>query len=294
MNKLDKIVKVISLHNNNYRAPNVTPLEKLEYLWDIGAQLKKLGVSKPHSIGWKIQDYTKGVIKRPTIFRSMKVRDIWLCRDDIKKDLYGLKNITYFVDMLPIIDPSQKVRKQISNEEISELYRKACSHDVQQFKEYVKAVKAKYSYGRLGQKLDKTKHLSEIEFIHDNFKKLYTILLVVFKDENEVNRQQIRNKISNAERLSFSNMCIALTTKANVKLYKKMKPFESLSAVNEFKVLYDHFHYVLQKKDDIERARVRRLISADAFSDMSDIMSSLLDEESVKDYKYRKGLSIGL
>ncbi|MCK4252814.1 hypothetical protein KAX97_15315, partial [candidate division WOR-3 bacterium] len=106
---INTIIKSIRDLNNQYRDPNNTIRIKLEALWEMGDCLDKLGVIKPHSIGWGVQRETKGLIKRPTIFRSHKIRQIWETKTDMINVIGGLKKISFLTEILPLIDPNQVV-----------------------------------------------------------------------------------------------------------------------------------------------------------------------------------------
>ncbi len=288
------IIKAISDYNNKYRDPSSKARSKLEALWNIGDCLVRLGVNKPHLMGWTVQKETKGLIKRPTIFRSFKIRQIWISKDDLLRDIGNIKRINFFIDMLPLIDPQQEVRKKLREDEIQQIYKKACASSVSQFKNYIAELKTKYSHDRLGKRLDKSKHLVEIEFVGKNFGALQRYLLGLIQQKESAERDKFRQKIKREEFRAFSNMCISLTTKNNIRLYKKTGSPLSDAENKQFKILYDYFYSILNKADDTERARVRRLISPEAFAQMSDIISSIQNEESLDDFRSRQQLSIGL
>lgn len=291
---INTIIKSIRDLNNQYRDPNNTIRIKLEALWEMGDCLDKLGVIKPHSIGWGVQRETKGLIKRPTIFRSHKIRQIWKTKKEMINDIGGLKKITFLTEILPLIDPKQGVRKKLSADELSQIYRHACKDNAKTFKNYMFSLKKKYSHGRLGQALDKKKHLHKLEKVVENFKKLRNALLELFKDLESEAQECFKKDVPADEARAFSNMCLALTTKSNFKLYKNLEPYESESGNEEFRYLYNFFRIVLLKKDDIERARLRRLISGEAFAELSDMISSIQSTKLIKDFKARQRLSIGL
>ncbi|GEM_PF-3006047 len=288
------IIKEISDFNNRYRDPSSDSAIKLEALWEMGDCLGRLGVDKPHSTGWTIQTETKGLIKRPTIFRSCKIRQIWNTKDDLLRDIGKIKSMSSFIDMLPLIDPQQEVRAKLDESEIQQIYKKACIGSTAGFKSYISKLKTKYSHDRLGKPLDKSKHLAGKEFVTKNFSSLQRYLLELIQQKDSAGREKFRLEIKREEFRAFSNMCISLTTKNNFRLYKKTGPSLSTAQNEQFKVLYNYFYLILDKASDLERARVRRLISPEAFAQMSDIISSIQNEESLSDFRTRQQLSIGL
>ena len=118
-----KIIDAIAELNNQYREKGVTPGRKLIVMWEIGDFLLKSGITQPHSVGWAIQNETKGLIKRPTIFRSYKVRQIWPNKVELENNLKDLKSSSYFIEILPLIDPHQAVRGKLSEEQLADIYR---------------------------------------------------------------------------------------------------------------------------------------------------------------------------
>jgi hypothetical protein len=267
---------------------------KLEALWEMGDRLAKLGVTKPHSIGWAVQRETKGLIKRPTIFRSHKIRIIWQSKQDLMQDLGALQGLSSLTELLPLIDPAQDVKRKLSPEQLSGLFKHACSDSPGEFKQYLQVLKKQFSHGKLGKPLDKAKHLSRLQDVVLNFKRLRTFLFNLLEQESAAERLNFRAHTRTDELRAFSNMCIALTTKDNYRLYKRLGSASSSSLNKEFTALYDRFRHILDKSSDVERARLRRLISAEALAEMSDMISSISSEEAVDDFKERRKLTIPL
>ena len=134
MADIKKIVNSIAELNNLYREASSSTKTKLEALWQIGEELVKLNVSKPHTVGWAVQKETRGLIKRPTVFRSFKIRAIWGNKNELLRDLGGIKAISNLTEILPLIDPAQKVRSNLSKEQLNDIYRHACSDSSKSFK----------------------------------------------------------------------------------------------------------------------------------------------------------------
>jgi hypothetical protein len=291
---IDIIIRAIAPINNRYRDPTASPRMKLEALWEMGDQLMLLGVKTPHSVGWMVQRETKGLIKRPTVFRSYKIRTIWVSKEELLKNLGQIQGLSNLTEILPLIDPAQNVRRQLSPDQISEIYRRASCDPPKIFKRYITGLKRGFAHGRLGKHLDKFKHLDQLRCIVNNFKELQRYLLNILDETTSAGRDGFRTNTSREELRAFSNMCIALTTKDNFRLYRQLGPPTPDSQNEQFKTLYSYFYDILNKTSDVERARLRRLISADALAQMSDMVSSLDSEKSVKDFKARSKLAISL
>ena len=274
--------------------PSISARMKLEALWEMGDLLRKLGVAKPHSMGWAVQRETKGLIKRPTIFRSHKIRTIWPSKEMLLEDLGDLQGLSSLTELLPLIDPAQEVKHKLSPEQLNSLFRHACSDSPGDFKRYLCTVKKRFSHGKLGKPLDKAKHLPQLQDILSDFTVLRTFLCDLLDKGSSAERLKFRTHTPTNELRAFSNMCIALTTKDNYRLYKRLSPVSPSSLNKEFSNLYVRFKTILDKSADLERARLRRLISAEALAEMSDMVSSMNSEESLEDFKERRKLAISL
>ena len=238
---IKKIIEAIVNLNNRYRDSKESTRAKLEIMWEIGDVLTKMGVKKPHKIGWEIQEETRGLIKRPTIFRSYKIRSIWNKKEELINNLGEIKSLSNLTEILPLIDPAQKVRSKLSKNELECIYKHTCSNSQVEFNIYLKALKKKYSCGRLGQSLDKFKHLKELNPEITKLKKLISYLTNIISAEEISCRKEFRDSTTEEELNTFSNMCISLTTKNNLRLYKHKGATTSDSKNNELKDLYDYF-----------------------------------------------------
>jgi len=288
------LINSITDINNIYRDPSSSIQCKLEALWVMGDTLSRLGVNKPHSVGWAIQRETRGLIKRPTIFRSHKVRSIWSSKENLLHDLGGLQGLSSLTELLPLIDPAQKVKRQLSTKQLADLFAHACTDSPGAFKAYLQSVKRAYSNGKLGKSLDRSKHLQGFNLVVRNFNLLHSFLINLLRPENFQARLAFRAHTSVEELRAFSNMCISLTTKENYKLYKRIKSLDPSSSNMEFLGLYNEFRRLLVQPSDVERARLRRVISAEAMAGMSDMVSSLSTEETVQDFIERQKISFSL
>jgi hypothetical protein len=291
---INTIIKAIVPINNRYRDDGTSTREKLAALWEMGDILFKMGVVKPHAIGWVVQRETRGLIKRPTIFRSHKIRSIWGSKEQLLTVLGNVRGLSNLTEMLPLLDPIQEARERLTGDEIDEIYHHACSEAPTQFKNYISAIKQKYSHGRLGQSLDKSKHLREFRSIVSKFRTLLEQFLHLIDQPEPSQRQRFRESTSAQELRALSNMCIALTTKDNFSLYRKLGPFRSSSKNEVFRELYDRFSSMLETTSDVDRARLRRVIAPETLAQMSDLVSSLGNESGVVDFRARQKITIRL
>lgn len=291
---LRTIIQTITPINNRYRDAVSSTRSKLEALWEMGDQLVKMGMTKPHSVGWAVQRETRGLIKRPTVFRSHKVRTIWVTKEELIRDLGEIQGLSSLTEIIPLLDPAQKVRACLSPDQLKEIYRRACSDPPQKFKKYVAEFKREFSYGRLGKALDKSRHLDQLHSLVSSFRSLLAQSLKIIDQTEPTERNRFRTGTPTEELRAFSNMCISLTTRDNFRLYKRLGPSKSASNNKPFQELYDHFREMLHKTGDVERARLRRVISAEALAQMSDLISSLGSERAVQDFRARQKIAISL
>jgi len=291
---ISEIITAIVPLNNMYRDPSTLTKIKIEMLWQIGDVLQRFHVIKPHSLGWAIQKETKEIIKRSTIIRGWKIRAIWKSRNELLRDLGEMKSISNLFEILPLIDPLQEVRENLSSSQLAEIYSKACRSTPKIFNKYISGIKKKYSHGRLGKPLNRGRHLEALHNIVIKVKKLVEYLRRIINDKNASRRDEFRKNVPTQDLMAFSNMCIALTTKENIRLYKRNWPAVSSTNNEEIQFLYSFFYSLLEKERDEERARLRRLVSADVFAQISDILSSLRSEEGVADYRERQKIAIDL
>ncbi len=291
---VDSVIKAITAQNNRYRDRSSSIAVKLESLWDMGDALVRLGVKKPHSLGWAVQRQTKGLIKRPTIFRSHKIRSIWPSKEVFMRDVGRIPQLSRLTELFPLIDPAQDVRGRLSGQLLVEIYRHAHDDSNSKFKSYVYELKKQYASGKLGKSLDRSKYLGELKQVVTTFETLRSRLLQLLADGQLHHREVFRKATEEEELKAFANMCISLTTKDNCRLYKRSGPRVSSSRDESFRALYDYYRKLLGKESDVERARLRRLIAAEAFAQMSDAISSVRSEEGVQDYRERQKMSIEL
>ena len=210
------------------------------------------------------------------------------------RDVGHIPQISRLTELFPLIDPAQDVRGRLSGELLVEIYRHARGDSNFNFKSYILKLKKQYASGKLGKSLDRSKHLGELKEVVATFEALRSRLLQLLADGPLHHREAFRKATEEEELKTFANMCISLTTKDNYRLYKRSGPRVSSSRDEIFRSLYDYYRKLLDRESDVERARLRRLISAEAFAQMSDAISSARSEEGVQDYRERQKMSIEL
>ena len=284
---IDKITKA----NNVYRDTNQAPVNRVLALWDLGDVLLKHEVDKPHSYGWKIQDQTIGIIKRMTIARAYRIRQIWPERNYIKKTFGGIKGTSIFIETLPILDSNGQMYKSLSKDLVDELIKNMNILSSTHFKKYIKNFKAKYGQGRIGENNDRERYLKDYINIQNCFLNFYKQLQKLILENKFGDIDELKTKISLEERKAFSNFCLALTSNKNIVFYKPF-PISSKTKMFNFQIIFNFFKELLEDSNDTRRARLRRVIPPELLVEMSDILNSIVSKEKIINYQRRAKQSI--
>lgn len=291
---INDIIIAVAPLNNAYRDKTTSTRIKVEMLWQIGDVLVQSNIKRPHALGWDVQRETKEIIKRSTIIKSWKIRAIWVNRNELLRDLEEIKFISNLFAILPLIDPAQEVRSKLSSKQLKEIYSKVCHSAPKLFNKYINEIKQKYSHGRLGKPLNRERHLKGLKNVVLRLERTATYLGKIINAKDVSWREEFRKNMPIQDMMAFSNMCIALTTKANIRLYKRNWLPETSTNNENIKFLYQFFYILLEDKHDEKRARLRRLVSAEILAKISDMLSSLKSEELVADYRERQKITINL
>ena len=288
---LNLLIDDITKSNNVYRNTNQAPINRVLALWDLGDVLLKHKVDKPHSYGWKIQDQTIGVIKRMTIARAYRIRQIWAERSFIKNTFKEIKGVSIFIESLPILDTNGQMYKSLSKKAIDELIKNMNILASTHFKKYIMNFKAKYGQGRIGEKNDRERYLKDYVNIQNCFLNFYKQLQKLILENKFDGINELKSKISLEERKTFSNFCLALTSKKNIIFYK---PFSNNSKIKifEFQYIFNFFKELLEDSNDIRRARLRRVVPPELLVEMSDMLNSIVSKEKIINYQRRVKQSI--
>lgn len=288
---LNLLINEITKANNIYRDTEESPINKILALWDLGNILFKHKVDKPHSYGWKIQDQTIGIIKRMTIARAYRIRQIWAERSFIKNTFKGIKGVSIFIGSLPILDTNGQMYKSLSKKVIGELIKNMNILAPTHFNKYIKNFKAKYGQGRIGEKNDRERYLKDYVNMQNCFLNFYKQLQKLILENKFDGIDELKTKISLEERKAFSNFCLALTSKKNIIFYKTF-PISSKVKMFNFQIIFNFFKELLEDSNDTRRARLRRVVPPELLIEMSDMLNSIVSEEKIKSYQKRTGQTL--
>ena len=288
---LSLLIDAITKPNNVYRDANQAPINRIVALWDLGDVLLKYKVDKPHSYGWRIQDQTNGLIKRMTIARAYRSRQIWPERNYLKKTFSGIKGLSVFIESLPILDPNGAMYKSLSKKLIDELIKYMNILPVVQFTKYIKNFKAKHKQGRVGENNDRERYLEGYVNIQNCFLNFYKQLQKLILEDKLDSIDELKSKIPLEERKAFSNFCLALTSKKNIIFYKP-SPISSKTKMLDFQNMFNFFQELLEDSNDIRRARLRRVVPPELLVEISDMLNSIVSKEKIINYQRRVKQSI--
>lgn len=292
---INKIIQKIAPYSNKYNSKESSTLDKLSAMWEIGDILFSIDDVKPHSLGWDIQEKTGGIIKRPLIFRSYKIRRIWETKKDLILECKTIKNLSNITEMFPLIDPDQKSeRESIPESVIIDLRKKMVLMEIKEFQNLLKKIKANYKDERMGQENDRQRNEPEMypqALIFNNISKLFTSLI---DDNKKEEREKIRNMIPSSELMIFSKLCNILASPDDSVIDIDIIKEPSKSSNKDFKSFFDFsIQNLLSNKQKRKRfKKVAKNKIPYLFPEISDIASSLIDEDTVRRYHERKKLEI--
>jgi hypothetical protein len=288
---LSLLIDAITKSNNVYRDANQAPINRILALWDLGDVLLKYKVDKPHSYGWRIQDQTNDLIKRMTIARAYRIREIWPERNYVKKTFSRIKGLSVFIESLPILDPNGAMYKALSKKLIDELIKYMNILPAVQFTKYIKNFKAKHKQGRVGENNDRERYLKDYVNIQNCFLTFYKQLQKLILENRFDGIDELKSKIPLEERKAFSNFCLALTSKKNIIFYKSF-PISSKTKMLDFQNMFNFFKELLEDSNDIRRARLRRVVPPELLVEISDMLNSIAGKEKIINYQRRVKQSI--
>ncbi len=294
MAELRKILELIAPHNNAYRDRGASVRDKLAAMWEIGDVLVKAGVTSAHSFGWEIQRETRGLVKRPTIFRSHKFRVVWSDKDQFLRTFGGIRGLSSLVDMLPLLDPAQRGNHHVPAKIVEDLTRQMHLLPPGEFKSKLDAIKKKYADATLGKTYNRGKHLAALRSLAQSFRTIYTRIRMAVMREDPPSLAAIRSEIPSNELHLFSSMCLALTTMDNRRLCSKLPANDSTAKDPAFGRAYDGAANLLRETPDVRRASFRKLVAADALADLADLCNSVVTDDGVQAYKLRARVTIAL
>jgi hypothetical protein len=288
--KMRYILEKIAYYNSIYRSKNKSPIEKLLALWEIGDILLKNNIKNPHSFGWEIQRMTDGIIKRPTIFRGYKYRQIWSTKEDLLRDCEGLKSLSNIVDSIPFLDPNQKNKYNISSSDMAQLKKSIKNLNRQEFIEFINNLKEKYRTGQLGRKQNRNKYLNEIYQIYQLFMNVYKLFSEGMKESNYQYRETLRNNICDKD---LDNLVLILSS---IIFHKStdldIKKITFNTKVEEFNKLGLTFKAIILNKNQIFQNKLEKMIPKSKMIDLLDMLNSIKSEKDVKQYNKRKNIKL--
>lgn len=199
---IGSIVQELRTPVNQASNRETTPTDCLAAMWDIGEILRRHAIDHPHSFGVRIQKATGGIVKRPLIFRSAKVREIWPDKASLMQECSGLRSQHNVVEMFPYLDPVQRARYGVSESELSSLRAAMVRLSSREFSPLLMAFKRAHPQARLGRTLDRDQHLPGMAMFAERLRASQASL--VEKLENGLLAERPTSTRALAERLRFA------------------------------------------------------------------------------------------
>lgn len=270
--KVRYVVSQIVPYTNQYRIEK-NPLNSLIVMWEIGDILIKNKITKPHHIGWKIQELTNGIIKRPIIFRSYKIRIVWPDKAQLIGDCKGIKSVSNVIEMLPFIDP-EKGENILPDEELAILKKNMIIMKSDAFNQFLKDYKQKHKEMGVGgtnvrDKIIKSKKYKDIEKSFLVVEKQFYLQIRSSSQKRVLFRQKIPEDVL----MSFSKLAQAIASGNQ----KKVNPVKTNNS--DFNLVYNIFYEAAKLKRDDKRARIRRVLQTERIVDIGLLAYAISSEE---------------
>jgi len=273
---IGKLIEEIGPINNQIRSSE--GYKRLSLMWDVGDILFKYDVKKIHPVAWEI--YEKSYITRDLISYCYRIRKKWSDKNELQKLFKNLKSYSVFREALPFIENEKFILK---DEQINLIIKWLNENDPKITKRKLVQLKKEY----INIKNDRSKRLNEVIEEAKIFHELYSYILDLFSNDQELELQKIKNQLSEEGLLKLSQMCISISNTS----YKGPSTIITDDWPLKFKEFVTMILPISQSKQEI-KARFKRVISEEEVIQLADIFNSLRSGEPVQKIKTR--LKIGL
>jgi len=276
------LIRSIQFLQNKYMSykKEKNSLGMLLTMWDIGDYLKRNGITRPHSLGWKIEK-EKAYISRPMIFRSFVVRRIWTSKDDMKNQLYNVKSVNSVIELFPFLDQNNKWK--LPKEKLVYLLDTLNNKSSNEFNKILLMIKSDY----IGIKTNRKVHQPEIMALKNKFFELYNLI------KNKLEKSSIKECLNFVDIIGQENLknlakiCLNLSIKREFNLdnFKKTKE-------NIFDDLIEELIKICKIKQ--RKNIIKNVIKPSDLGRMVDFCNSILDEDSILGYRARSNIKISI
>lgn len=257
------------------------PVEVLEAMWEIGEILQRNGITKPHSVGEKLQVATGGIVKRPLVFRSAKIRSIWRSPETLRAECWGLRSTQNVIEMLPFLDPGQRQKYRVSETELKRLRLAMVGLSHQEFYPMLRRFKRTHADMQLGQKLDRERYLPELRASASALRDAEVQVLRRLEDANLVENPEAIAAVSSM--LKFAAGATETQPRSAPTSLEGV-----LQVIGDALTQSGALHNIQRRK------RLWRLYSRERLLDLGEMVEALAGEELRRDYFQHRNIARAL
>ncbi len=282
MNKknINLLIEAISPLYNQYKQQSrtISGTDALIIMWDIGDILKTYIEENnvaPHSLFWEVygkSEGTKNIAQKSYITREFqnrchRIRNIFLSKEQIRKELPNLNNFTSFREAMPFFDNKKYKLLGEKKEYLLKLLNSDNSH-----KDIMKEI-GRLQKDIIGIKNPRTQRLKDLEEEKEVFINFYNEVYRLLKESPT----QISFKLKKDQIDKGYIVVLANNTNALAEDGLKFTKFPEASNVQDS--LWKSYEDVLKKFSSQRNAvllrRFRRIISAERIVNLADMLHSL-------------------
>lgn len=284
----NELIKKITPPYNCYKEnkDRLSGVESLEIMWNIGDELKNfIDINKipPHTLYREIYGKSEGrknIAQRSYITREFqgrcyRIRNIFKKKDQIKRDLSGLKNFTSFREAMPFFDNPKYILKGSDRENILNLLNSNVPANI--ILERIKLLQKE----KIGIKNPRTQKLSELEKEKNTFISFYNFIYNLLKEGS------YSNTIHNLGNINIDFIKI-LSKNTSVLSQEGLKNFD-FKIPNDIQINWKEYGELVkmltEQRDAKIRRRFRRIISPERIVRLSDMLYALTSETDYNKFK---------
>lgn len=283
------LIETITPLNNRYRdlvKGGKDGSQVLVVMWKVGDILQsfiRAHELKPHNLYWQIYGKAEGLktsyITRDFLSYCLRVRRFFKNIDDIQSTFPHLQRYSLFREAFPLLEnPKFKLS---TNEEADVLKLLNSNADPQGIKEAILEIKAK----KIGITNTRTQRLGELAPIGDNFAAVYNEVYNLIKMNDLSKITSYTDQFSKEFINIFSDTVSALTQE---NLYvPEMKFDQKINLPPHWKMFIVNLNYLFNSPVEV-RNRFRRLVPPRKLFDLADMLTALITESGVSNYRKRK------
>jgi hypothetical protein len=278
------ISDMIPLYNEyKQNKASLTGTEALEIMWEMGALIKKY-IDKhevaPHKLYRLVYGKAEGstnivqksYIPREFQGRCYRIRNIFLTKEEIRKQLPTLRSFTCFREAMPFFDNKKYMLEGKEKQELLALLNSNLQP---------KEIVARLPKSRIDIRNPRTQRLHELEDEKDRFIKMYNFVYNILKQEQY---DLIKKSIEQIEIEFIKTLAknTAALARDGLKFFELSFNDSVPSPWNEYAILVKNF--VDQKNPKILR-RFRRLIPPERIVRLADMLYALLSKEHYNNFR---------